>query len=168
MRTQWSFLIFILGFLWGSHWAVTPDREIIRHPQNVLSKEVGTYYLVNGTQGCPSQLDWSDECNGFVLKPKGKIQQFLNCRNFATSTRAPKSLAKAWSKDTNDCVSKFFAMTTSSVKDTTVYIDKNESVSLTSEDSLIFARHRKIPLGSHPEWSRHKLPLLQRPVITFY
>lgn len=29
----------------------------------------GLYSLVNGTQGCPTSIDWIEQCSGFVLNP---------------------------------------------------------------------------------------------------
>ncbi|WII73625.1 hypothetical protein QJS83_07030 [Bdellovibrio sp. 22V] len=141
MRLNFSVSILILGFfVLGLSLAPSP-MTVERTPQSVAKSPAGIYYLVNGTDGCPAQVEWVTECQGFSLNTlnSSASASLLESQNFCDINRGPKvsrePMESGYKRILSDVSSKENVIRKTN---TTVLVDKKHSISLFQEDMVIF------------------------------
>lgn len=141
MRIQVCFLLLILGLHFGSHLSVAPEQLIARTPQsiaNTMPSPAGRYYLVNGTEGCPAQMDWSPQCDGFILNSIDNAN-ITEAQKFCNINKGPKTTRE---KMDNGYKTLLVEVTRQENvirrQDTTILVNKKDSASLYQEDTVIF------------------------------
>lgn len=135
---------------------LTPiNREnIVRQPQSVaFAPTGGVYYLANGTDGCPSQIEWRHECGGFILTPSqgsfiSEPQHFCAINRGDKVKRLESDHGSRKIKSTVVAEENMVRRTL-----TTIYSHQGESLSLRSEDTLIHDETGKL-LWEHSENNR--------------
>ncbi|MNJ98398.1 hypothetical protein D3C87_161640 [compost metagenome] len=96
--------------------------------------KAGIYSLVTGTQGCPDNVEWTNECGGFTLNPTHQgvtlpTEKFCYMNSGTTSeliSSTQKTLRKVIHQDGR--VQKI---------ENRVFSSARDSISIPSEDSII-------------------------------
>ncbi len=131
-------IILILGLHLSTQLMVAPKKIIERHPQSASASPAGVYYLANGTDGCPAQVTWLVECQGFVLDGSAS-HSFPTVEKFCRINKGPKiahePVTYGSKKVLTEVVSRDNLIRK---KDTTVFRHKGNSVALEQEDTVIF------------------------------
>lgn len=112
-------LILILGFFLTQTVAAFPGA--------------GFYTLISGTDHCPDEVELTDACDGFALYPrsKGVAMDTLKFCKINKGLRVEISVGRKILHETEN-YGHFIRK-----KETTLYIDKANSLSLIQEDTLI-------------------------------
>lgn len=133
-------LIFLtLGlFVLAQETPTQPTAPVQRHPQSTMSNPAKeNYYLINGTDGCPSEMTLLHKCRGIVLVPNenGLIsgnQKFCDINRGQRITRLKSEVGY---QELRSTVSKSDNIVQK--VETTVYTKQGESLSLQAEDTVI-------------------------------
>lgn len=65
----------------------------------------GFYSLVNGTQGCPTSIDWIEQCSGFVLNPHdGRVD--METIRFCRVNGGPQITRNEFGKSLNQVIKR--------------------------------------------------------------
>lgn len=97
------------------------------------------YRLINGTDNCPTEVEWSEDCDGFSLSPSYRGAS-LDTIRFCQINRGYKVTATPGKKVLNEVISRDNYI---NKKQTTIYLDKDNSLSLIQEDTIIRDGSRK-------------------------
>lgn len=136
MQLKKLFLCLILGLTSAGCFMMTAEKNISRAPQSVAPtpKYIGTYFFVNGTQGCPKEIQWQAECGGFSLTPSdgSEAQRFcsVNRGKFETKERTADSRKKVTTTVTHkeNIISKIQEI---------ILSNHHDSIRLHQEDTVI-------------------------------
>ncbi len=154
MKLLGSFALFlILGFFGWSFSQDLPDTKMKRTPQSIDMGPSGTYFLASGTDGCPSQVEWSRECQGFTLSPSESplvtgTQSFCHINQGTKTSQLPSENGSkkllTTVREEADVIRKI---------QSTVYSNHDGSISLSSEDTIIYDQTGKF-LWEHSQNNR--------------
>lgn len=109
-------------------------------PATPASPRNGHYKLVNGTDNCPNEIEWADDSEeGFALHP-AHAGMALDSVYFSDFNKGLRILQAPGRKTLLDVVSRDNFIRK---KETVIYIDKNNSLSLLQEDTIIHDGPRK-------------------------
>ncbi|MDG0817876.1 hypothetical protein [Bdellovibrio svalbardensis] len=112
-------------------------------PTTSAASREGNYFLVNGTQGCPTSVIWFEQCAGFVLNPRTGSKE-LPTEKFCHVNRGLRVVSESGLK----------VMTQVETKER--YVRKSETsiqngVSSSNEDTLIFDDTKEQFLWEHSQ-----------------
>ena len=93
----------------------------------------GFYRLISGTDNCPTEVEWAEDCDGFALHPSSRGTSMDTIR-FCQINRGFKVLQSPGRKILREVVSRDNYI---NKKETTIYLDKDNSLSLLQEDTVI-------------------------------
>lgn len=96
--------------------------------------QAGVYTLVTGTDGCAERVEWVNECDGFVLNPVHDGAK-LNPEKFCKVNKGKSSQLVSANQKVVTQVSHIEHQIQK--KETQVFFAKNESLELSSEDSIM-------------------------------
>lgn len=134
-----KYLSIVFGILLAwTVFAVLSPNSPERLPQSLGASTEGYYSLVNGTDSCPRKVEWTAECDGFVLvvlengKEKDhhqfcKINKGLQALQEKTSFGFRKSLVRTEHKE------NLYSKVT-----TVILQDSRHSIQLKQSDTIIF------------------------------
>lgn len=146
---HWTSLILILGLL-------ISDRAMAL-PEATANASEGFYRLISGTDNCPTEVEWSADCDGFSLYPASQGAA-LDTIRFCQINRGFKVEQSSGRKILHEVISRDNYI---SKKETIIYLDKDNSLSLLQEDTVIQDGPKKF-LWEHNRNGRGHSCLYQR------
>ncbi|XGC81751.1 hypothetical protein ACES2L_04545 [Bdellovibrio bacteriovorus] len=139
MLYRFTMLFLILGLHFTAQVLINaPKAHPQRTPQSIPEAQEGTYNFVNGTDGCPLQVDLAIQCNGFVITPMKNSGSIPEEQEFCAINKKMKLKTER--------VDKGFRKTRTHVEQKDNWIKKNvvtefsyqgSTISLQSEDAII-------------------------------
>lgn len=126
---HWPRLILILGLLLSD----VALAQTASPPLPGAETAEGYYRLISGTDNCPTEVEWAEDCDGFALYPSSQGASMDTIR-FCQINRGFKVLQSPGKKVLREVVSRDNYITK---KETTLYLDKDNSLSLLQEDTVI-------------------------------
>ncbi|WP_415062867.1 hypothetical protein [Bdellovibrio sp.] len=131
-------IILILGLHISTQPWVAPEKSVKREPQSLNTAPNGTFYLASGTDGCPSQINWLMECQGFVLDTSGS-HSLSEGQRFCHINKGPKVFRERLEYGTKKLLTEVVSKDNMiRKKETTTFSAKGNSVTLEQEDTVIF------------------------------
>lgn len=137
MAIRWNIYFLILGlqlaaFVLSHSSSQSPQRS----PQSLRAQApmAETYYYVNGTEGCPKQIEWSPSCGGFILSAPNESTPQRFC-NINKGPRVTQEILDQGRKKVLTTVTHNENLIRKS--ETVVYSQKENSISYQIEDTVI-------------------------------
>lgn len=98
-----------------------------------LSSSEGFYTLVGGTQGCPQEVQWDNQCHGFTLSPSNEGKP-LETVHFCRINRGPHLRTEDHKKIFSQTVRQGSVF---KAKEIVSYPSARGTVTMTAEDSVM-------------------------------
>lgn len=121
---HWSCLILILGLMISGSALAQESRPV---------SSDGLFRLNSGTDNCPFEIERSQDCDGFAMHPSSNGVAHESVR-FCQINKGFKVQQKPGQKILSEVVSRDNYVRK---QETTIYIDKDNSLSLMQEDTVI-------------------------------
>lgn len=93
----------------------------------------GFFHLINGTDNCPSEVELAEDCDGFTMNPSSQGVA-LDTIRFCNTNKGFKVRQSPGKKILSETVMRDNYVRK---QETTIYIDKDNSLSLMQEDTVI-------------------------------